>query len=193
MILPVVKYGHPVLRQKGVKIGTITPEIQNLIADMKETMYSARGVGLAAQQVGRAVQLTVVDVTGITDRPSTLTWNGASAQVEEFMPLVLINPEVTPIGEPVAGPEGCLSFPEIYTDIVRPGSISVWAFDESGTPIQFQCGGLLARAIQHETDHLNGILFIDRMSTADKRDLKPELESLQLATKEELKRQSTRR
>jgi peptide deformylase len=94
MILEVVKYGHPALRQKGARVEKITPDIQKLIADMFETMYAAKGVGLAAQQVGRALQLTVLDVRGATERPSTLELDGKEADVLAFMPLVLINPEV---------------------------------------------------------------------------------------------------
>jgi peptide deformylase len=88
----------------------------------------------------------------------------------------------------VAGPEGCLSFPEIYADISRPESVEVHALNEHGTPIQFRCGGLLARAVQHEVDHLNGILFIDRMEPAQKKELKPELDALSAETKDSLKK-----
>ncbi|MBC8003138.1 MAG: peptide deformylase [Opitutaceae bacterium] len=186
MVLPVVKYGSPVLRKKGDRIEKITPEIEALIEDMFDTMHAARGVGLAAQQIGKALQLTVIDVTGIEDRPSTLELNGKPADVEAFMPVVLINPVVTSIGPPVSGPEGCLSFPEIYSDIARPESVDVTALDRNGKPIQFRCGGLLARAVQHETDHLNGILFIDRMTREDKDELKPELEKIQQSTKKAL-------
>jgi len=132
------------------------------------------------------VQLTVIDVRGITDRPSTLELNGKPADVEEFMPLVLINPEVAPAGEPVTGPEGCLSFPEIYAEISRPGTVDVKALDKDGKPIAFRCGGLLARAVQHETDHLRGVLFIDRMDKKTKDELRIELEDLQADTKAEL-------
>jgi peptide deformylase len=134
------------------------------------------------------LQLTVIDVRGVTDRPSTLELDGKPADVDAFMPLVLINPEITPLNDAVAGPEGCLSFPEIYADITRPESVEVRALDRNGKPIQFRCGGLLARAAQHETDHLNGILFIDRMSRTDKEELKPELEALQAKTKAGLKK-----
>ena len=187
MILPIVKYGHPVLRKQGARIATITTEIKQLILDMFDTMEANKGVGLAAQQVGHALQLTVIDVTGITDRPSTLELNGQPAEVSEIMPLILINPEVTPVGEYVKGGEGCLSFPEIYADIERPGVVDVKALNQKGEPIAFRCGGLLARAVQHETDHLNGLLFIDRMDKETKLELKPELDELQAATKAELK------
>jgi peptide deformylase len=188
MILPVVNYGDPVLRQKGERITAISPKLKQLIADMLETMYAAKGIGLAAQQVGAALQLTVLDVRGVTDRPSTLEINGAPVDVAGHMPMALMNPELTPTGKPVAGPEGCLSFPEIYADITRPETVKVVAMGARGERVEFHCGGLLARAIQHETDHLHGILFIDRMSKETKADLKPELEALQQATKEALKK-----
>jgi peptide deformylase len=183
MILQIVKYGTPILRQKGAKIDGITPTIKKLIADMFETMYAHKGIGLAAQQVGLAVQLTVIDVRGVTDRPSTLELNGQPADVAEFMPLVLINPELKPAGKPVAGPEGCLSFPEIFCEITRPDTIDVKGLNQEGKPIEFRCGGLLARAIQHETDHLHGILFIDRMTKEQKQELRSHLDDLQTETK----------
>lgn len=187
MVLKVVKYGEPVLRKRGAKVETITPDIKQLIADMFDTMYAYKGVGLAAQQIGVAVQLTVIDVRGVTDRPSTLELNGKPSDVNEFMPLVLINPEVKPVGEPVAGPEGCLSFPEVYGDVTRPESVDVKALDRDGKPIEFRCGGLLARAVQHETDHLHGILFIDRMDKKTKESLQDELDYIQAETKAEIK------
>src|SRR5580765_8026206 len=101
MILPVVKFGTPILREKGQRIESITPAIKKLIADMFETMYAYKGVGLAAQQVGLALQLTVIDVRGITDRPSSLELDGQPADVAGFMPLVLINPEIKLIGNSV--------------------------------------------------------------------------------------------
>lgn len=186
MILKVVKYGDPVLRKKGARIESITPEIKKLIGDMFETMYAAKGVGLAAQQIGHALQLTVIDVRGVTDRPSTLELKGKAADVAEFMPLVLINPGLTLVGDPAAGPEGCLSFPEVFAEISRPQFVDVKALNEKGKPIEFRAGGLLGRAVQHETDHLNGILFIDRMDKKSKEELKPELEALQAETKAEL-------
>ena len=131
MVLEIVKYGDPVLRQRGARIEGIAAEVAQLAADMLDTMRAARGVGLAAQQVGRACQLTVLDVRGIEDRPSTLEWEGKSVVVDEFMPLVLLNPEVKALGDPVAGPEGCLSFPELYAEISRPDQIEVKAQDLS--------------------------------------------------------------
>jgi peptide deformylase len=188
MLFEIVKYGTPILRKKGERIEEVTPAIKKLIGDMLETMYAFKGVGLAAQQVGLALQLTVIDVRGVTDRPSTLEWGGKPVEVADFMPMVLLNPGVKPAGEPVAGPEGCLSFPEIFGEITRPETVDVEALDKSGKPVEFRCGGLLARAIQHETDHLNGILFIDRMDKMTKEDLRPVLEQLQAETKAALKK-----
>jgi len=188
MILKVVKYGHPVLRKKGARIESITPEIKKLIEDMFDTMYDSKGVGLAAQQIGQALQLTVIDVRGVTDRPSSLEIKGKPADVEDLMPLVLINPELTLVGEPAAGPEGCLSFPEVFAEISRPQFVDVKATNEKGKTIEFRAGGLLGRAIQHEWDHLQGLLFIDRMEKKTKEELKPELEEIQAQTKAEMGR-----
>jgi peptide deformylase len=189
MILEIVKYGEPVLRQKGAKIETLTPEIKKLIDDMFETMEASHGVGLAAQQIGRALQLTVIDVRAAQkERPSTLEIDGQPAELDRIMPLVLINPTVKPVAEPVAGSEGCLSFPEIFGEITRPESVEVSGLDAKGKPISFRCGGLLARAVQHETDHLNGILFIDRMERKVKAEIQDELDVLQAETKQKLKK-----
>jgi peptide deformylase len=186
MILEIKKYGNPVLRQKGAAIEKLTPEIKKLIADMFETMRERHGVGLAAQQIGHALQLTVIDVRDAKDRPSTLQLKGKPAEVNEIMPLVLINPEIKPVGETVKSGEGCLSFPEIFAEISRPEFVEVKALNEKFKPVEFRAGGLLSRAVQHETDHLNGILFIDRMDKKTKEELRDELDALQAATKAEL-------
>jgi len=187
MILEIVKYGNPILRQKGAAVEKITPEIKKLISDMFETMRDRHGIGLAAQQVGRALQLTVIDVREAgPERPSTLELKGKPADVNDIMPLVLINPEIKPVGEPAVSGEGCLSFPEIYAEISRPGFVDVKALNEKLKPVEFRAGGLLSRAIQHETDHLNGILFIDRMSKKTKEEIREELDALQTGTKAQL-------
>ena len=184
MILEVIKYGHPTLRKKGARIASVTPEVKELVKNMFETMYAARGIGLAAQQIGEALQVTVLDVREASaERPSTLELNGEQADPDKFMPLVLINPEIKPVGESVAGPEGCLSFPEVYADISRPEKVDVVAMNEDGKRIEFRAGGLLARAVQHEVDHLNGILFIERMYSETKKELKNELDEMQTGTK----------
>jgi len=180
------------LRQKGTRIEKVTPAIRQLIADMLETMHATAGVGLAAQQVGQALQLTVIDVRAAKDRPSSLERNGQPAEVDTFMPLVLMNPEITPAAQPVSGPEGCLSFPEIYAEIARPESVDVVGMNEKGERIEFRCGGLLGRAVQHEADHLHGILFIDRMSAATKKELKRQLDEMQAETRAALKKDQLR-
>lgn len=186
MVLEVVQYGEPILRQKGARIERITPQLRRLIEDMLETMYAAHGIGLAAQQVGHALQLTVLDIRGVEDRPSTLEVAGRAVDPAVLMPLVLINPEIRPAGPAVAGLEGCLSFPEIYAEIVRPESVEVQALDAEGQPLAFRCGGLLARAVQHEYDHLQGILFIDRMDRRERQRLQSRLDALQAETRARL-------
>lgn len=174
MVLDIVKYGHPVLREKGKRIEKITPEIRQLAADMIETMHAANGLGLAAQQVGRALMLTVIDVSG-SDQAWTM-----SPQVP--MPLALVNPEVSrPEGEQI-GSEGCLSVPEISADIRRAEKVTVRAVNLDGKEIVFDCTGLLARAVQHELDHLNGVLFIDRMDAATRASLSGKLKKIQKET-----------
>jgi peptide deformylase len=186
MVLPVVKYGDPVLRRRGVKVEQVNDDVKRLIADMFDTMFAARGIGLAAQQVGHALQLAVVDVRGVKDRPSLLWLQGHPGDVDSFMPLVLINPVIRPLGQPEPGPEGCLSFPEIYGEIVRPGEVEVSALNERGESFEFRAGGLLSRAIQHEVDHLNGLLFIDRMASAVRSEVGAEVDQLQADTRRAL-------
>ncbi|MCX7872762.1 MAG: peptide deformylase, partial [Verrucomicrobiae bacterium] len=193
MVLEIVKDGHPVLRKSGEQIKEITPEIKQLIADMFETMAANNGVGLAAQQVGYALQLMVLDIREVKDRPSTMEINGKTVNPADYMPLAIINPQITPEGPNEVGPEGCLSFPEIYADISRPGKISISAVNQNGEQISFKCGGLLARAIQHEYDHLKGTLFIDRMDRETFEELLPEIEKIKRQTTERLNKKPVRR
>jgi peptide deformylase len=179
MILPILQYGDPILRAKGKRIDEIDDRIRELAANMIETMHAAHGVGLAAQQIGEALQLTVLDISAVEDRPSTLELDGKDADPKSAMPLVLINPEIELRGETEVGLEGCLSFPEITADIERAQSVIVRAQNLEGDTIEFEAGGLLARAIQHEHDHLHGILFIDRMRSAAKAALSSRLRRLQ--------------
>jgi peptide deformylase len=183
MILPILQYGDPILRAKGQRIEEIDDRIRELAANMIETMHAANGVGLAAQQIGEALQLTVLDIAQIEDRPSTLKLNGQETDPKTAMPLILINPEIELGGEIGVGVEGCLSFPEITGDIERAQSVIVHAETLEGDIIQIEAGGFLARAIQHEGDHLNGILFIDRMRSAAKVALSSRLKRLQKETK----------
>lgn len=153
-IRTILHYPDPRLREKAQKITEVSPAIQRLIDDMAETMYAAPGVGLAATQIGEPHRLFIVDIAG-EDEPSDLR--------------VFINPEiVAKTGEEV-GPEGCLSFPGISEDIKRAARVTVRAEDRDGKPFELAAEGLLAVAIQHELDHLDGVLMIDRMGMLKKR------------------------
>jgi len=175
----IVKYGDPVLRAKGARIEAITEEIRNLARAMIETMREANGVGLAAQQVGHALQLTVIDVTGADDRPSTMLVDGKEVDLEEWSPMVLLNPVLELGPEKEMGAEGCLSFPNIVSDVPRSARVKAKAMLLDGREVEFEAEGLLARALQHEVDHLNGVLFIDRMTSAAKVSIAGKLKRLQ--------------
>ena len=144
-ILRVRRYGDPVLRRRAQSIPAVTPEIRELVGDMVETMYHLAGIGLAAPQVGISQRLIVVDDE-----------RGSGA-------LVLINPLITARGGSVVGEEGCLSLPGIFDMVERSEWVRVEALDGEGQPQRFEARGLRARVIQHEIDHLDGILFIDRL------------------------------
>jgi len=191
MRLSILQYGDPILRAKGKPIDKIEARIRELAQNMVETMHAANGVGLAAQQIGEALQLTVLDVSEVEDRPSTMKLNGESIDPKTSMPLVLINPQIDLSAETEKGTEGCLSFPEITGEIGRAKSITVRAQNLDGEPIEIETTGFLARAVQHEVDHLNGILFIDRMSTAAKKSLSSKLKRLQKETRSGAKHRQT--
>ena len=182
MRLPIRKYGDPILRAKGKRIEKVDEEIRALAENMLETMHAANGVGLAAQQVGEALQLTVLDVSQVEDRPSTLTMNGEPLEIDAAMPLVLLNPTLRIGEEKESGTEGCLSFPDITAEVDRTSSVEVEAETLDGAKIRIEASGLLSRALQHEVDHLNGILFIDRMSSAAKASLASKLKRMQRET-----------
>jgi len=187
MKLSIVQYGDPVLRAKGKRVEKIDDRVRELAANMIETMHAANGVGLAAQQVGEALQLTVLDVSQVEDRPSTLKLNGQKADPKNAMPLVLINPEIKLGDGTDTGTEGCLSFPEINGEIERAKTITGRAQNLEGETVELEASGLLARAIQHEVDHLNGVLFIDRMTSATKTALSSRLRRLQKETQRGVK------
>ena len=187
MKLPIVKYGNPILRAKGKHIEQVDERIRALAADMLETMHAANGIGLAAQQVGATLQLTVVDVSQVEDRPSMMKLNGTEIDPASAMPLVLLNPRLELHEETTAGNEGCLSFPDITADIDRAISVRLEAETLEGETVRIEAAGLLARALQHEVDHLNGILFIDRMSSATKTSLSSRLKRLQKETQRGIK------
>jgi peptide deformylase len=180
MILEILKYGNPVLRAKGRRIDEIDDKIRALAADMIETMRAANGVGLAAQQVGSALQLAVVDVSNAAeDRPSSMSIGGKPVNVADWMPMVFVNPRLAPSKDREIGLEGCLSFPELTGDIERAASVKAHLQLIDGSILEFEATGLLARALQHEVDHLNGVLFIDRMNSATKASLAGRLKRLQ--------------
>jgi len=183
MKLPILQYGDPILRAKGKRIEKIDERIRQLTQDMIETMHAANGVGLAAQQVGEALQLTVIDVSEVEDRPSTMKLNGKDVDPRTAMPLVLINPEIKLAGETELAMEACLSFPEISGGIERARSVIARAQTLGDGRIEIEASGLLGRAIQHEVDHLNGILFIDRMNSVAKAALSSRLKRMQKETR----------
>ena len=163
--LEVVKYGHPALRSKGKKIDKIDEAILTLAEEMIETMYAEDGCGLAAHQVGRSLQLAVIDVMpAYEDRPSRAWIDGRELEIESLMPLVMINPEIHPVGnERSTEVEGCLSMPGLHDEVDRPSRVRIICQDLDGSTLDFEAEGLLSRAAQHEVDHLHGILFIDHL------------------------------
>ena len=183
MKLAILQYGDSILRAKGKRIEKIDERIRQLTQDMIETMRAANGVGLAAQQVGEALQLTVLDVSQVEDRLSTMKLNGKDVDPRAAMPLVLINPEIKLAGETELAMEACLSFPEISGGIERAKSVIARAQTLEDGRIEIEASGLLGRAIQHEVDHLNGILFIDRMNSAVKAALSSRLKRMQKETR----------
>lgn len=164
MSLPIVRYNDPILRKQGAPVANFDGALRSLGEEMVATMHAAHGIGLAAQQIGRALQLCVVD---LRDSDAEFSWrlDGASPPLELIMPMVLCNPSIaiTRGTADTVFEEGCLSFPEIRGDVDRPDAITVRFQDGHGVPHTLECDGLLSRCIQHEADHLNGVLFIDRM------------------------------
>lgn len=149
-ILEIKEYGEPILREKALPVEEVTPEILNLIKDMIETMYTASGVGLAATQVGVPKRIILVDE-------------------EEDGLIVLINPMIIKSEGEVVAEEGCLSVPDIYSQVKRSSKVTVKALNENGDSIEITKEGLTARALQHEIDHLDGILFIDRIGRTERQ------------------------
>lgn len=156
-------YGDPVLRQRAAEVTAFDAELLQLVEDMRETMRAYRGVGLAANQVGVAQRVAVVDVP---------------VDEEQHVAFTMVNPEIVSRSGSETGEEGCLSIPAIYEDVSRSLRIRLKALDEHGQPFERDAEGYLARAIQHEIDHLDGILFVDRLSPLKRQFLKRDLESL---------------
>ena len=175
MVRKVVRYPATVLRAKCRAISGVTDTHRTLAADMLETMREERGVGLAAPQVGEDVQLAVIDVSHNPQCVTSFKVNGEDKNMVEHMPLIVINPKIEMGKDKVTDEEGCLSFPDLRGQIRRSAEVKVSFQNLEGETVTIESDGLLARAFQHEIDHLNGILFIDRMSAAAKVGLKRKL------------------
>jgi peptide deformylase len=163
VILPIVTYGHEVLKKPATPVGAVTPEVRELVSTLLESMYASKGVGLAAEQIGRTECITVIDVPKDMEDPDCVEPNSAIR-----MPLVLIDPEIVETKGALRRPEGCLSFPELYVEITRARMVTFSYTGLDGQRATATAHGLLARAVQHEIDHLHGILMVDRMSTAQR-------------------------
>jgi peptide deformylase len=179
--LEVVKHGHPALRSKGRRIDKVDDSIRELAEAMIVTMYEEDGCGLAAQQVGRSLQLAVIDVMpAFEDRPSRAWIDGRELELDSLMPLVMLNPEIHPVGEErIRDVEGCLSMPGLHDEVERHARVRIVCQDLDGNTLDFEAEGLLSRAAQHEIDHLHGILFIDYLSPEEIREHQPLLRKIQ--------------
>jgi peptide deformylase len=170
MLLPIVQYGDPVLRQQCRPIAKVDAAVQDLAQNMIETMVDANGVGLAAPQV--------VDVSHDPECVSFLKVNGKHAELAEIMPLVFINPKLEFGQEKDIDFEGCLSIEGIRYEVRRPAEVKATLELLDGSTLVIETDGLLSRALQHEIDHLNGVLFVDRLSAVGKVSVKNRLKRL---------------
>lgn len=165
MASPITTYGNPVLREKAKPVGGVTPELQTLADRMIGLMYSAEGIGLAAEQIGRTEALFVLDIPARADQDG----QGRPLNPGVNMPMVVFNPELIGFSDETEGyDEGCLSFPGIQVNVVRPKEVVLRYLDRDGREQTLSAKGLLARAIQHENDHLNGVLLVDKMNVGEK-------------------------
>lgn len=177
-LLKILQYGHPLLRKKALDVKRVGQRENDLIEAMAETMYAARGIGLAATQVGVMERLFVADV----DQREEDEYGEPARRLQVF-----INPEIiweSEEDEPFE--EGCLSIPDVQREIYRPSVIKVHALDENFEPFELEADELLARVIQHELDHLNGVLFVDHLSQLKRALVAGELNRLKSATLAEL-------
>ncbi len=183
MTLRITQYGESILHQDGKVVSSFGAELTELANQMLEAMDQAEGIGLAAQQIGEAIRFCVVDVPEHPEYPMTCILDGKPLSPSLLMPMALANPEVSPLpSDEYYSEEGCLSFPEIRGEVARPERISVKYQDLEGNAHQLECDGLLARCIQHEVDHLNGVLFIDRMEKKTFAEIKTEVKELKQRT-----------
>ena len=173
MLLPIIAYGHPVLKRKAEVISKDYPKLKELIDNMFETMYNASGVGIAAPQIGQSIRLFIVDTTPFSEDDS-LSDNERN-QLKSFKK-IFINPEIIEeSGDDWSFDEGCLSIPNIRESVLRQPEIKIQYFDENFIKHVQSFDGLLARVIQHEYDHIEGILFTDKLSSFKKQLLKKKL------------------
>lgn len=179
MLLPIVQLGDPVLRQKCAPVEKITEEIISLAENMVETMEHAHGVGLAAPQIGQAIRLAVIDVSIDPECVNYFKVNGEEVDMLEFMPLAFINPELELVGKKDVQTEGCLSIIGVRAPVGRPFEVKVKCTLINGEEIIIETDGLLARAFQHEIDHLDGILFLDRLSPNGRMAVKRQMKHLE--------------
>ena len=176
MILPIIAYGDPVLRKVGVQIQEDYPKLDELLQNMWETMYNAHGVGLAAPQIGLAIRIFLVDTTPFADDEDMSLEE--KEQLDGFKK-AFINPKITEeSGEEWNFNEGCLSIPDVREDVSRKDTIQITYLDEDFKEHKESYNGLLARVIQHEYDHIEGILFTDKISSLKKRLLKGRLSNI---------------
>jgi len=176
MILPIVAYGDPVLRKMGKEIDQDYPNLKELIANMKETMYNASGVGLAAPQIGKAIRLFVIDASPFAEDDNLE--EEEKTTLKNFV-RVYINPKIlNEEGEEWTFNEGCLSIPDVREDVTRKSKVTLAYQDEDFTTQTEVLDGLAARVFQHEYDHIEGVLFTDKVSSLKKRLIKRKLENI---------------
>ena len=170
MIRPILAYGNPILKQTSSKVDTKNDDILPLIEDMWETMYNANGVGLAAPQIGVLKQVFIADFEYFQEEESFI-----KSEIDKLQK-VFINPIITDeFGDDFIFSEGCLSIPDISEEVIRKNNLTIEFLDEKFNENKITCSGIIARVIQHEYDHLKGILFTDRISSLKKRELKGKL------------------
>jgi len=176
MILPIVAYGDPVLRKVGEEISTDYPNLKELIANMKETMYNAQGVGLAAPQIGKAIRLFLIDTSPFAE-DEDLTKEEQDS-LKDFNKVFINAQIIEEEGNEWAFNEGCLSIPEVREDVFRQEKVTFEYQDEDFNTHTETLTGLAARVFQHEYDHIEGVLFTDKLSTLKKRIIKKKLENI---------------
>ena len=185
MLLPITQYGDAGLRAQCAPVESVGEELHKLAQDMLETMYDAEGIGLAAPQVGLGIRMVVIDIPeDEEDEPQMVEVNGEAAPMRSIMPLVFINPVLEPYGKQELCTEGCLSVRGVRANVARPARVRATLPQLDGSTLQLDCGGLLARCLQHECDHLDGFLFTDRVSSAAKVTLNKKLRQLALRNAE---------